>query len=541
MRGLSFLREPTIRRIPVIMKDIHEGELLFPLFQRGFVWSDEQRLQLLDSIYRGVPIGSVLVWRTRSHRLSCFNRSGNRRVHFTGVDEGNDIRQYLLDGMQRLTTLYTALGPGLSNESETIEPEAADETDSTDLIPIFFNLEKQAFELKPRRGDVPDTWLPLNILLDPFRLYKFQKTLADKEEGRRLVNRAENLAAIFKDYSIPVVPIVTEDLNHVTTSFQRINSSGTRLTEFHMVNALTWNTSFDLTEKVSEIQSDIGDMGWNIEEKIILNACKLALNLNLYETSAEELSKELKDQPEIIDETKNNLVTAIKFLESECNVFGVKILPSVYQLILITDAFRVSSNNTSEVRNALKRWFWITSYTEYFTGMSGYKTRGVIKYIRKIAVLDEDPMPEDAIQTVTPLDRFNFRTARSKAFAVRMAELAPPKNNPVKNLRLIAEQGVNAVPKLITGHKLDWQHLDGPENRIIASPRKIKALRESILNNPQTLSGSFMDRYTINKDAADFLRSKDYIQFLYARKQEIDEIEHDFVISLGLKYEQGHS
>jgi len=63
-------------------------------------------------------------------------------------------------------------------------------------------------------------------------------------------------------------------------------------------------------------------------------------------------------------------------------------------------------------------------------------------------------------------------------------------------------------------------------------------LRESILNNPGKLPDNIMDRHAINKDAADFLKSKDHIKFLHARKQQIDDIEHNFVTSIGLKYEK---
>ncbi|RAP26722.1 hypothetical protein C2W64_01438 [Brevibacillus laterosporus] len=51
----------TIRKI---ISKITSGQIRIPAFQRGFVWSPEQVALLLDSIYKGFPIGSVLLWRT---------------------------------------------------------------------------------------------------------------------------------------------------------------------------------------------------------------------------------------------------------------------------------------------------------------------------------------------------------------------------------------------------------------------------------------------------------------------------------------------
>ncbi|MFD1904641.1 DUF262 domain-containing protein [Paenibacillus rhizoplanae] len=79
------------------------GEIRIPAFQRGYVWSSEQVSYLLDSIYKGFPIGTILLWRTRE-RLKVERDLGN----YTLPDPRKDYPiDYVLDGQQRLTSLFS--------------------------------------------------------------------------------------------------------------------------------------------------------------------------------------------------------------------------------------------------------------------------------------------------------------------------------------------------------------------------------------------------------------------------------------------------
>src|SRR5262249_60471735 len=65
----SYLRNPSVERLPVILEELHTGSLRIPPFQRDFEWTGVQRLALCSSIRLGLPTGSLLVWRT-SHKLA---------------------------------------------------------------------------------------------------------------------------------------------------------------------------------------------------------------------------------------------------------------------------------------------------------------------------------------------------------------------------------------------------------------------------------------------------------------------------------------
>ena len=56
---------PSNPRLASLLSDVTKGNIKIPVFQREYVWADEQIMSLLDSIYQGYPVGSLLFWSTR--------------------------------------------------------------------------------------------------------------------------------------------------------------------------------------------------------------------------------------------------------------------------------------------------------------------------------------------------------------------------------------------------------------------------------------------------------------------------------------------
>ena len=89
-----------------LISDIKKGEIKIPQFQRKFVWKEQQAIKLLDSISNNYPTGSLLFWRT-STKLATERDIGDFRL-----PETDDLSptNYVLDGQQRLTVIYSCLG-----------------------------------------------------------------------------------------------------------------------------------------------------------------------------------------------------------------------------------------------------------------------------------------------------------------------------------------------------------------------------------------------------------------------------------------------
>src|SRR3954468_18385546 len=74
---------------------IKSGEIAIPEIQRPFVWDATKVRNLLDSLYRGFPIGYLITWRNPNVRLKDGSLSAGKRI--------------LIDGQQRVTALMAAL------------------------------------------------------------------------------------------------------------------------------------------------------------------------------------------------------------------------------------------------------------------------------------------------------------------------------------------------------------------------------------------------------------------------------------------------
>jgi len=97
--------EPHHYAYTTLISDIEKGVIKIPQFQRDFVWTREKSAKLLDSILKGFPIGTFILWKTKESLRSIRNIGG---AELPSTPKG-DYVQYVLDGQQRLTSLYATI------------------------------------------------------------------------------------------------------------------------------------------------------------------------------------------------------------------------------------------------------------------------------------------------------------------------------------------------------------------------------------------------------------------------------------------------
>ncbi|MGH3921777.1 MAG: DUF262 domain-containing protein, partial [Pseudonocardiaceae bacterium] len=111
-----------------LIEDVKAGRLGLPDIQRPFVWSSAKARDLLDSMYRGYPIGTLMFWETGAE-------VGTRQI---GLEESDRAPQLLVvDGQQRLTSLFAVL-TGRTVLTKTFEQKR---------IRVAFRPEDETFEV----------------------------------------------------------------------------------------------------------------------------------------------------------------------------------------------------------------------------------------------------------------------------------------------------------------------------------------------------------------------------------------------------------
>jgi uncharacterized protein with ParB-like and HNH nuclease domain len=126
--------ETTMIPVESLVHMVHNKTIELPEIQRPYVWSRSQVRDLLDSLYRGYPIGTVLIWQTddlpHSRSLEVAHRGGRL-----------EAPKFLLDGQQRLTSLTRVFKAG--------EPD------------IRFNWETEEFRVSNAAIRHDPRWIPV--------------------------------------------------------------------------------------------------------------------------------------------------------------------------------------------------------------------------------------------------------------------------------------------------------------------------------------------------------------------------------------------
>ena len=207
---------PTAERLPQLAQRVLSGDILLPRFQRSFVWNRTQVLELLDSVARNYPIGSMLLWQSRKALANIRNIADLAVVEARPEYPVN----YLLDGQQRLSTICGALHwrPG----------------DPRSVWNLAYDLRNGKFLHLDKIDGHAVYQVPLRHLSNPSEF--FSRTLAMPTE---LQPNAKSLFDRFTDYLIPVVTLGDMSIEDVAPVFERINSTGTRLTIVDLMRAAT--------------------------------------------------------------------------------------------------------------------------------------------------------------------------------------------------------------------------------------------------------------------------------------------------------------
>jgi len=228
---MSDLFKPVPWTVQNLVAGVQSGALRLPDIQRPFVWEKVKVRDLVDSLYRGYPVGELMFWET----------GGNDDTKAIGVSSKTQTTTHkIVDGQQRLTSLYVVL---------TGEPVVDDEY-RKERIRIAFNPFTERFEVTSAAIEKSPEWIAdiSTVFASPLKARKeFLKRYAEshqldmetEERIEEVFNRLHGLT----NFSFQVVVLQSHvDRAKVAEIFVRINSEGVNLTQADFI--LTWLSVF---------------------------------------------------------------------------------------------------------------------------------------------------------------------------------------------------------------------------------------------------------------------------------------------------------
>jgi len=212
-------------KVSDLLFSIRNCELVVPEFQREYVWNRIKARELLVSLVKDYPIGSLLFWKTDAPP---------KLKSAKNIPKRSGPVQIILDGQQRLTALYLLI-------ENSIPPYYNENDIQKDPRQLYYNLETAEFQyyLRSRMKNDP-LWVHVPSCFNPdvqTDVFKIASDIAGEgnQEAFNLAKKyqrnLDNLQNI-KNKSIPVQMVPAEaNITGAIDIFDRVNSLGTKLTD----------------------------------------------------------------------------------------------------------------------------------------------------------------------------------------------------------------------------------------------------------------------------------------------------------------------
>ena len=393
--------------IAEVVKDISANKYVLPSIQREFVWSTAQIERLFDSVMQDYPFGAFLFWELSKDQNTLYDfysflqnyhektARHNPKINLTG----NDNVMAVLDGQQRLTSIYIGLKgtyafkmPFKQWKNNSAFPErklylniveqAKDETDKYEFSFLA------ADEVK---NDTDHYWFEVGKILDMTELGDVMNYLMQNIAFSGVYTQDQcifanaTLSQLFKvihtQPSISYYKVKSEELDKVLQIFIRVNSGGTVLSYSDLLLSIAtaqWE-SLDARKEITEFVDYINTIGsgFNVNKDFILKA---SLVLTGFSDIAFKVDNFNKQNMLKIEQNWQTIKTSITQAFLLVSSFGFSrdslksnnaVIPIAYYLMTIGNPsnFEVSSNTVNN-RKKIKKWLTMSLIKRVFGGQA---------------------------------------------------------------------------------------------------------------------------------------------------------------------------
>lgn len=364
----------------------------------------------MDSVRRGFPIGTLLLWKRSGYAPAQTLDLGPVQLDVPLVREA----LWVIDGQQRITALVGAL---LHPPPDHLRP--------SDDFEFYFDLERQDFVRRSQRKLPAPSWLPMSEVIDSARLLKWLR-----QQDPKLPEDLEALAFEFgktiREYPVHAVVVEGDSEDVPREIFERINSAGHRLSEDEIFNALHGTRSGDSPRGFEEMAQSLSDLRFGDASELPLRQSVLAVRGMdpTRKASGLRASKEL--QGAMADAT-TSLRRVVIFLKQDARIPNVRLLPYRFLVIPLARFFHRFPEPAPRSRELLVRWLWRVCAAGTFHG----EARQIRAAVRAVGDHEEESVQRLLAQVKRNADgfrlssRFDMRTAESRIVALALFAAEP--------------------------------------------------------------------------------------------------------------------
>ena len=440
-----------------LLDQIHKGSVQLPDFQRGWVWDDDRIRALIASISLSYPIGAVMLMETGGNGV----RFKPRSVEGAPQARSAEPQRLILDGQQRLTSLYLALLSGRPVKTQTAKKEPvervyfldiaqcldpdADRLDAIVSLPSN-RMRKSDFDRKIDLDVSTDEkaykvgLFPLDIIFDWEKCAAWQEGYSehfgyDPSRLRSYNKFAATVLNRLHNYRVPIIELLqTTPKDAVCQVFENVNTGGVALTVFELMTATYAADDFELRKdwetrsgrlhkhrQLKEVDSDHFLMAVTL---LATFRNKQADGKTAVSCKRRDVLKlELDEYKDCSDQIEKGMINGAKLLARE-RIFDNKTTPYITQLVPLSAICAMLGHRFEEdpIKLRLCRWYWCGVFGELYGGANESRFANDIQDV--LAWLDGGEEPRTIRESnFAPIRLLTLQTRLSAAYKGLMALL----------------------------------------------------------------------------------------------------------------------
>lgn len=313
------------------------GLIRVPHFQRDFRWALDDVRKLFDSMLKGYPIGSLLLWTRQAPAQTL--QLGALTIE---AKESTDSL-WVVDGQQRLTSMANALHP-----EGQLDPRFA----------LSYDLETGSFIRSPQ-GEHPLV-IPLPVI---FNLQEILRWFAKYPDISERLDEATTVTRTIRQFEVPAYLVSGQDTEVLQNIFDRMNNYGKRLSRTEIFSALNAGSEAQAAESLTlegiAENIDVRHSFGRIDNDTVLAAILARRGAEVRRDIRNEFTAdddEGRDAAYLAGEEA--LHRAVSFLQQQAGVPHISMLAYRYLLVVLARVFAFYPTPDPRSLQLLRRWYW---------------------------------------------------------------------------------------------------------------------------------------------------------------------------------------
>jgi hypothetical protein len=535
--------------ISKLLDRVESNAIVLPEFQREFVWKNSQAKELMNSLYKGYPIGGLLTWETENPP-----EIKNEAIE----EEKHALFEVLLDGQQRLTVLYMLV-------KDDIPPYYDEEDINNDPRNLYFNVDSGDFHFENKRIREGSEWVEVTKCFngDVKGIPLAREVLGEEPDPDRVMNMAEeyneriNQLQNITNRGLPVETLPkSADIHQAIELFDKINSQGTHLSDAELALAhmsAQWpHVRRNMKEKQAELAEKGFDFSLNFYVKCMIGTLTETMTYEqVYDISEERLTSKW----ERLAEENGILDYVVNVLKNEAHIPNSDYINTRDVLIpFIVHLDKQDKHITHEEKTQFLRWLYAAMMWTRYSGSSDTTVEHDLSLLEADSPTDHlmQEIKDDRGRIEVQASDLQGRGKRTRRF-YNMVRTVTRANNPVdwktgeplKGSYELESHHIFPRGKLYeeydSGNSTHRKMVNEIANRAFLTPQTNRELGDSLPENylpeivedhPEALESQFIPENT------ELWKMDNYEDFLAKRRELLADAINDYMEDLKLGEEE---